>query len=213
MRLLAAILVFIASVLAPSNSRAALTPIHFEGQVTSITPSLYYGLSSLGVIDGTPIAITVVVDTSTLDSVPADPTQGTYVNSVTSVSITAGSWSANTAAPFQATVFVVNQNQPSQPDTWIVETGHLNATDSPAVLGTLREFQLAMTDSSAGTTITSDSILPPNSNSWAGGSLLFENTTGSVQAQIFSSRVPEPSVMAALGASLLAVGIRRRWLA
>jgi hypothetical protein len=213
MRVVAAILVSIVSFLAPSSSRAALTPVHLEGQVSVITSPLFYGLSSLGVVDGTTVDVTIIVDTSTPDSLAADPTRGSYVNSVTSFSVTAGSWSATTmhGSCCQSTIAVVNQNQPTPSDYWSLQITSMNAPDSPAVLGSAASVSLFLTDPTHGTTITSDSILPPSVGNWYNDMIISDPNGAYFSVAITSTRVPEPSTLAALGAATLAfvVGVMR----
>jgi hypothetical protein len=187
-------------------SRAALVPIHFKGSINYVDPGVFYAASSLGVVYGSEVDVTLVVDSSTPDDLAADPTRGQYSNSVRSFSISGGAWSVtyNLAGCCQSSIQVVNQNQPSPEDMWTVDVHGLSVPDP--VMGSINELSMSLWGPLANARITSDAIIPPSYPSWNidGQGFRIFGSGGALLGNVVGV-VPEPSV-APLVALLFLIG-------
>jgi hypothetical protein len=213
MRQTTALVVFVALTLASHASHAAQISIHASGTVTSIDPQYFYGYSLLGVSPGVEANVVLVVQTTTPDSAPLDPTRGVYNGAITAFSIASGSWSASTSHGSCCTgaVQVINQNQPNSPDEWILNYLSMSAPDSPTIVGSVAQVGMYLIDS-PGTSIVTDSVLPPSGAPWTDASMdLWTPALGgpALSLHFDTVTVPEPATFGLVAAVALIAFARR----
>ena len=147
---------------AARSAVAAPVRASFDGTVNSIFYPYANAFSSLGVGVGSAMHGSLTFDDGVPDSLPSDPTLGSYADPVRSFElvVAGGAWTLSSVGLSSCCMSQITVTNQAAADEWQANLDE-PISDSPTIVGPVEPFLVFLSDT--GTALANDGIVPPAS--------------------------------------------------